>query len=117
MMNDSNPHLRPSYQTGKRVTYTTPPAISGTVTYASWFPAYSEAALVTGDLQTIAGSTWAIADMNGNTIGAQGSLPSGDGDHVLSLVSVPNTGGSTFSATGTNSIFTAYGWIERANVT
>jgi hypothetical protein len=117
MMNDSNPHLRPTYQTGKRVTYTTPPAISGTVTYANFFPAYSEAALLTATTSTIANDTWSVTDMNGNTVASQGALPSGSGEAILSTVTVPNTGGTTFGTGGTGSSFTAYGWIERANVT
>jgi hypothetical protein len=117
MMNDSNSHLRPSYQTGKRVTYSTLPAISGTVTYANFFPAFSEAALVQGSTATIANDTWSVTDMNGNTVFNMGSLPSGSGEAITNIVTVPNTGGTKFGTGGAGSSFTAYGWIERANVT
>jgi hypothetical protein len=118
MMVDGSSHLRPTYQAGRRVTYTTPPSITpGTVTYANFFPATSEAALVQGSTATIANDTWSVTDMNGNTIFNMGSLPSGSGEAITNIVTVPNTGGTTFTAGGTGSSFTAYGWITRANVT
>jgi hypothetical protein len=119
MLVDGSSHLRPTYQAGKRVTYTTPPSItpSATVTYSGFFPSTSESALVTGTTSTVSNDTWAIADMSGNTIMSQGALPAGSGENITSTVTVPNTGGTTFSATGTGSSFTAYGWITRANVT
>jgi hypothetical protein len=119
MMVDGSGNLRPTSQTGKRVKFTSsPPNIgTGTITYANFFPSASEAGLLTADLATIANAMWSVADMDGITIGTQGPLPTGDGDHVLALVPVQNTGGTTFTTSGTNATFTAYGWIERANVT
>jgi hypothetical protein len=117
MMNDSNPHLRPSYQTGKRVTYSTLPAISGTVTYANFFPAFSEAALVQSSTATVTNDTWLVTDMNGATVFNMGSLPASSGEAITNVVAVANTGGTTFGTSGTGSSFKAYGWIERANVT
>jgi hypothetical protein len=57
-----------------------------------------------------------VSDMNGTNVGSQRSLPLGSGEAITALVTVANTGGTTFSA-GAGSSFTAYGWIERANVT
>jgi hypothetical protein len=46
---------------------------SGTVTYGNFFPAFSEAALVTATASTVAGNTWNVSDMNGTNVGSQGS--------------------------------------------
>lgn len=113
MMTDSNPHLRASYQTGKRVTYTSPPSVgTGTITYVSWFPPASEAAIITG-------TTVEVLDMNNNMVTNFGHIASGSGGPIGGFAIVPNTGGTTFSISnlGGGSSANAYGWFSRANVT
>jgi hypothetical protein len=119
MMVDGSTHLRSTIQTGKRVSITaSPPSIgTGTITYSTFYPATSEAGMLIGDVATVSNNTWSVSDMNGTSIFVVGALPAGSGEHVLNLVTVQNTGGTTFTTAGTGATINAYGWITRANVT
>jgi hypothetical protein len=111
--------LRKTYQTGRRVKFnSSPPSLgTGTITYATFFPSTSEAAMLTADAATVANDSWSVSDMDSIVIGTQGAIPSGSGEHVLQMLTVQNTGGASFTTSGTGATFTAYGWIDRVNAT
>jgi hypothetical protein len=90
---------------------------TGTITYATFFPSTAEAAMLTADAATVANDTWTVTDMDGITIGSQGAIPSGSGEHILEMLTVQNTGGANFTTGGTGATFTAYGWLDRVNAT
>jgi hypothetical protein len=73
--------------------------------------------MLTADAATVANDAWSVSDMDSIVIGTQGAIPSGSGEHVLAMLTVQNTGGASFTTSGTGATFTAYGWIERVNAT
>jgi hypothetical protein len=119
MQTDGSSHLRKTYQTGRRVKFSSsaPTIGTGTITYATFFPSTSEAALIQGITSTVTNDTWSISDMDGIVVAAQGALPSGSGEVVTAIGTVQNSGGTTFTASGTGATFTAYGWLDRVNAT